>query len=356
MRRLTAFLVAVGLLLTACSGPDAAETSTTSSTTTTTTTTPTTTTRPTTTTKPPVVSPINGLPVDDPALLDRRVLAVKIDNHFRARPQSGINEADAVIEVLVEGITRFITLWQQSDSEYLGPQRSGRPTDAFLLPAFGETTFAISGAQSWVQSLIKSHGIHLVGEVKPATFRISGRSAPHNLYVNTILLREYADDRGYADDPQDGPMWEFGNLPAGGTRISSVRMNFSGNIVDWMWDADEKAWLRTVGGNDSNWKDIEGNIGRIAVPVMVALYGEPYTASPPAGVSGSSVPSTRSVGSGKAFVFANGRVVEGTWERETEAEWFILRDEAGNIIPVPPGKIWISLIPGTNGVTLTPAA
>jgi hypothetical protein len=294
--------------------------------------------------------------VEDATLLDRRVLAVKIDNHPNARPQSGINEADAVVEVLVEGVTRFITLWQQSDSEYLGPQRSGRPTDAYLLPAFGETSFAISGAQSWVQSLIKSQGIHLIGEVKPATFRISGRLAPHNLYVNTALLRDYADSRGYSDEAQDGPMWEFGDLPDGGQEIESVRMNFSGNIVDWSWDPVEKTWLRTVGGADSNWRDSEGEIGRIAVPVMVALYGEAYTARPPSGVSGTPVPSTHSIGTGKAFVFADGRVIEGTWERETASEWFTITDADGNVIPVPPGKIWISLIPGTNGVTLTPAS
>ncbi|MDH3463363.1 MAG: DUF3048 domain-containing protein, partial [Acidimicrobiia bacterium] len=287
---------------------------------------------------------------------DRRALAVKIDNHFRARPQSGINEADMVIEVLVEGITRFISVWHQSDSEFLGPQRSGRPTDAYLLPAFGETSFAISGAQTWVQSLIVSKGIHLIGEVKPATFRVFGRSAPHNLYVNTILLRDYADQKGYADTPPDGPIWRFGDLPASATPIESVRMNFSGNVVDWTWSAEDGAWLRTVGGNDSNWRDEDGTEGRIAVPVMVALYGEAYTASPPSGVSGKSLPSTRSIGSGKAFVFADGKVVEGTWERETESEWFTLKDDAGNFIPVPPGKIWVSLIPGNNGVTLTPAS
>lgn len=351
MRRLISYVVALGLVLAACSGPEAIETTTTTSSTTTSTTT----TIASTTLGPPVeLSPINGLPVDDPALLDRRVVAVKIDNHFLARPQSGINQADAVIEVLVEGITRFITIWQQSDSDYLGPQRSGRPTDAYLLPAFGETAFAISGAQSWVQSLIKSKGINLVGEVKPATFRVSGRSAPHNLYVNTNLLRDYADGRGYADEPQDGPMWQFGILPDTATQIESVKLNFPGNVVEWTWGATEQAWLRTVSGNDSNWRDKDGTEGRIAMPVMVALYGEAYTASPPSGVAGKSLPSTRSIGSGKAFVFAEGKVVEGTWERETEAEWFTLRDADGNIIAVPPGKIWISLIPGNNGVTLNP--
>ncbi|HEY5890411.1 MAG TPA: DUF3048 domain-containing protein [Acidimicrobiia bacterium] len=355
MRRSLFVLTAFGLLLSACSGSDAVDTTTTTPETTTTVVETTTTSEATTTsTAPGVPSPINGLLVDEPELLDRRVLAVKLDNHPNARPQSGIDQADAVVEILVEGVTRFITIWMQSDVDYLGPMRSGRPTDAHLLPAFGEPTFSISGAQPWVQSLIRGQGINLTGEVKPATFRISGRRAPHNLFMSTNLMREYADDRGYADDPQDGPMWEFGDLPSSATPVESVQMNFSGNSTEWTWGEVEGGWLRTASGSDSNWRNQDGTEGRITMPVVVALAVEQYTARPPAGVSGTPVPSSDVTGSGKAFVFADGKVVEGTWERESDEVWFTLKDDSGNIIPVPPGKVWISLVPNGN-IIITPA-
>ena len=143
MRTTFARLVAVSLLLTACSvaAEEPVESSTTAAPSTTTPSTSTTSTTATSTTAGiRETSLLNGLPVDDPALLDRRVLAVKIDNHTRATPQSGINHADMVIELNVEGITRFISLWHESDVDYLGPNRSGRPTDAALLPAFNEPT------------------------------------------------------------------------------------------------------------------------------------------------------------------------------------------------------------------------
>lgn len=356
MRRSLVVLTALGLLLSACSGADAEETTTTSLVTTTTVVETTTTTAPTTTVDDRETSPLNGLPVDDPATLDRRVLAVKVDNHPNARPQSGLMDAEIVIEVLVEGVTRFITLWQQSDSDYLGPMRSGRPTDAGLLPAFGEPTFAISGAQAWVQSLIRSNGIHLVGEVRPATFRVSWRGAPHNLYADTALLREYADSREYPDDPIDGPIWEFGPLPAGGTDLSSVEFDFSGNHTEWTWDPTEQLWLRSASGSESNYRNEDGTTGRIGFPVMVALNVEQYTAKPPSGTGGKALPSSKTTGSGTAYVFADGKVVEGTWERESETDWFTITDAEGNVIPIPPGKIWISLVPGTDGVTLNPAS
>ena len=358
MRSTIPWLVALGLVAAACSStPEQVETttsSTTSSTTTTTTVPETTTTVPETTTTVPgeeLTSFITGLPLDDPTMVDRRVLAVKMDNHPTATPQSGIELADGVIELKVEGITRFITLWHESDADFVGPMRSGRPTDAHILPAFNEPTFAISGAQAWVQSLIRSQDIHLIGEVRPATFRVSGRPAPHNLYVDTNLLREVADNRGHNDTPPPGPIWQFGPMPATASEASTVTMDFRGNLVRWDWNPVTETWMRFAYNEESMWATEQGAEGRVNVPVLVALYVEQYTAVPPAGVSGTALPSSEVVGDGKAFVFADGKVVEGLWVRETNTEWFTITDVDGeSIIPVPAGRVWISLVPDSSGL------
>ena len=359
MRTPLAVLVVLGMLLPACSPEDeAVETTSTSDPTTTsvdvdtTAGSTTTTTIATTTTEAGERSPINGVVVESPELLDRRVLAVKIDNHPRANPQSGIDQADMIIELMVEGITRYLTIWHQSDSEYLGPMRSGRPTDPSLLVAFNEPTFAISGAQDWVQQLIRSKDVHLIGEVgSPQTFRVSGRSAPHNLYVDTVALREYADDRDYPNDPPDGSLWSFGPMPDSAAVAEQVAIDFSGNTVIWDWDAEEEMWYRTGYGEESTYRNQEGEEFRLGANVMVALYVDQYTVSPPSGASGSALPSSRTTGSGQAFVFADGKVLEGTWERETESDWFRLTDENGEIMMVPPGKVWVSLVPANRGLT-----
>lgn len=353
MRTTIAKVVALGLIVAACS-QGAEETTTTTSTTTPGTTTSTSTT--TTILDNPTLdsSPINGLSVDDPALLERRVLGVKIDNHRSAIPQSGIEDADMVIEIMVEGITRFLTVWHQSDSEYLGPQRSGRPTDTMLMAAFHEPTFAISGAQQWVQNLIRSMGVNIIGEVRPATFRIQSRPAPHNLFVNTILLREYADERGYPDEPPEGPIWEFGPMPETAEDASVVNIDFPGTPVTWTWDEESGLWLRTAYRQESFYfvpasEDNEAEEHRVGFPVLVALYTEQYIHGSGGGSRG--LPSSMTTGSGEAYVFADGKVIPGTWERETEEEWFTLTDLDGNPIQVPPGQVWISLVPTTRGLT-----
>jgi hypothetical protein len=320
---------------------------------TTTTTAPTTTTTPASTTSSDATtttsvsgetSQINGLPVEDPELLQRRLLAVKIDNHPDARPHSGIEEADAVIELMVEGVTRFISMWQQSDAEYLGPMRSGRPTDQTLLAYFNEPSFAISGAQSWVQDMIRSVGIHLIGEVEPGTFRVRERRAPHNLFTNTILLREHADAQDYPDEPIEGPMWEFGPMRQDAEEASKVSFDFLGNPVEWTWDQATGNWLRTLDGEESVTVTEEGEESQIGVPVMVALYVEQYTVG--------DLPASRTAGQGLAYVFAEGKVVQGTWQREEITDWFVLEDNDGEPILVPPGKVWISLVPNTTGIVV----
>ncbi|MCI0544730.1 MAG: DUF3048 domain-containing protein [Actinobacteria bacterium] len=345
-------VVALGLLLTACS---VAAVPTTTTVATTTTTTTTTTLQTTTTTAPSTLSPVTGLPVDDPALLDRRLLAVKIDNHPRANPQSGIDQADMVIEMLVEGVTRYLTLWQESDAEYLGPMRSARPTDTTLLMALNQPTYARSGSQEWVAAVAVQNGIHLIGEVgQPATFRISGRFAPHNLYVNTIELRNVADSRGHPDEPPAGSLWTFGPMPADATPVSSVTMRFGGNQTRWDWDPGTGMWLRTAYGEESIAVDQEGNETRIGIPILMVLYVDQYTAMPPPGWGGGGLPSSQTVGSGFAYVFAEGKVVEGSWERADETVWFTLTRAGGQRLMVPPGKIWVSLVPASGGITYEP--
>jgi hypothetical protein len=346
MRTTVARLVTLALLVAACSPSESADSTTTSAPTTSSSSTSTSTTSTTSTTiGESAESLVNGLEVENSNLLDRRVLAVKIDNHPNARPHSGIDEADMVIEMLVEGVTRFITIWHESDSDYLGPNRSGRPTDSELLPAFNEPTFTISGAQGWVQNMITGNGVSLIKELSEGTFRISGRSAPHNLYVDTFTLRETADEREYPNEPPEGPIWEFGPLPADATPASSVDIRFAGNGVVWDWDEAEGLWLRTVQGRESMVRDEEGNETRLGVPVMVALYVEQY--------SNNGLPSSHTLGSGEAYVFADGKYVQGTWEREEMTDWFTLTDEDGNVIAVPPGQVWLSLVPSGSGLTVT---
>ena len=88
-------------------------------------------------------SPFTGEPVR--AL--KPVLAVKIDNIVDARPQTGLQSADLVYVIPVEGgLTRFMAVYSSRVPSVVGPTRSARESDLDILRQFGRPGFAWSGA------------------------------------------------------------------------------------------------------------------------------------------------------------------------------------------------------------------
>src|SRR6202007_1228135 len=75
------------------------------------------------------------------------VLAVKIDNIIYARPQTGLQSADIIYVIPVEGgLTRFMAVYSSHFPPVVGPVRSARQSDLDLLRQFGRPAFAWSGA------------------------------------------------------------------------------------------------------------------------------------------------------------------------------------------------------------------
>ncbi len=373
MRHRLAIVVVLAVIAVACSGSDDAGSTTTTSTTTTPTTTAaptttrasTTTSTTTTTTLPPgTPSPINGLRVEDDALLDRRVVAIKVDNHPNARPHSGINAADAVYELLVEGQTRWIALFHQSSSDFVGPIRSLRPTDPELVNFLG-ATLAVSGSSVWIAARARSQGTHLITEESASigsVFKIPERRRPHGTYGNTEVIRARADTRGFPDDPPAAPMFLFDDIELtdnGPTEPASrlvMRWPTVGTSAVWEYDATTGTYLRFHGGGeflDVNRDRTEQE--QISLPTMVVIRAPRYTASPArVPEDGQPVPATDTVGSGSLLVLHGGRVITGTWQRDSANIPFELLTDDGEPLVLPRGRIWISVLPNDGSLTIEP--
>ncbi len=306
----------------------------------------TTTTATTTTLPEPVLppSPLTGFGVANPESLNRRTMSVKVDNHWDARPQFGIGEAEAVFELLVEsGITRFIALFHSVDSSFIGPVRSVRPTDPHLLRHLN-TTVLTSGGQDWIINSFPRNGVGVIGEIGVGGYRDSSQRAPHNYYVNTAELRATADQRLYPNTPPP-PLFEFGDLPptgAGGS-VSQINMDWApSNSVSWRWNGVR--WERLLEDDGPHtWIRSEGVEEVITADTLVVLFSRLFYTTPPQG--GVSLPTMETTGEGRALVFAKSRVVEGKWERADTSQPFSLVLSDGSPITVPPGRAWISLFP-----------
>lgn len=295
------------------------------------------------------VSPVNGFPVDNQALIDRKLVAVKIDNHWSSRPQSGLEKADAVFEMVVEsGITRFIALFHHSDSDWTGPMRSARPTDWTLVKPLNGVLL-VSGGQPWITRQFPNNGVALIGDLgPPLTSRWRQRKAPHNLYVNTYEARRVSEERRHdpAPPPQLFPRGPF-NGPDWAA-AASIFFDWS-DTMDATWSWDGTRYVRTVEGQPHRWQDRGGTVtGPITADVLVVLMAERYRACPSG--SGSCVPAWRTVGENRAMVFAEGRYAEGRWHRSDAGDWFTVTNPAGNPIVVPPGRMWIMIYPENSEV------
>lgn len=347
------------LLAASCSGDNADTTTSAASLTTlppatqappsTTATTTTTTTSPTTTTivaAPQNPSPLNGMDVADPATLDRRAIAVKIDNHPAARPQSGLQEADMVYELLVEGgLTRFIAVFHDSDSEYVGPVRSLRPTDSTLV-VYLDGPLQISGGQDWIQSLSRGRGLLMISDDRVSTYRISTRRSPHNLYATTLKMRETADRRSWADDAPE-PIFTFGEPVTPFLTATNVTMDWSDRPeVVWTWDPIDEVYLRSNRTTPHEWLARDGDRSQVSAETLVVLKARAYTASPPG--AGSAVPALDTLGTGEAVVFYDGSALKGSWERDSYDDPFTLLLPSGAPMTVPAGSIWVAVFP-TSG-------
>jgi hypothetical protein len=351
--RILGLFAALALLAAACGGGSGAETTTTTTAAATTSSSTTsssssTTTEAATTTRGTVpdvpdslLSPLNGLPAVSEEGLARRVIAVKVDNHPMARPQSGLPEADAVVELLVEGgFSRFIALFHDNDSVYVGPVRSVRPTDSTIAAPL-DATLIISGGQPWVQNLAVQRGVPLMSEGSAGFFRIGSRPSPHNLYGDTTVFRETADSRGFGDE-FGNPFYEvdeWESLPE--TLAPTIELDWApGHQVTWRFQDGE--YLRWEGSAEHRWISQDGQSGgQLSADVLVILVGTQYTATG----GGKSLPATETTGSGQAYVFSEGRVMSGTWTRASVQDSFTLTADDGSAMTVPPGRPWIQIFP-----------
>jgi Protein of unknown function (DUF3048) N-terminal domain/Protein of unknown function (DUF3048) C-terminal domain len=303
----------------------------------------------TTTTEPglEIANGINGLVPDDPDSVDRRVVVVKIDNAPAARPQSGLMDADIVYEILVEGgLTRFAAAFQSNDVEYVGPVRSGRPTDAEVIKPL-DAAFQVSGAQPWVQDIFKAADVHILYDNGRSTWRENHRSAPHNLYSSTVIIREIADEKNWSDETP-GNAFLYGDEPTESTTpATEIQLDWSDHpTVRWVWNGE--VYERYNDDVPHDWVTEDGEEGIVTTPMVVVIIGDRYTAS---GSSGSSVPAIHTIGTGEAKVFRNGTVVEGTWTRDSITDMFTLTDSSGDPIVLPPSKMFVAIFPDNRTVS-----
>ncbi len=290
------------------------------------------------------VAPLTGLPGE----VDRPALAVKIDNDPRSQPQSGVNQADVVLEEQVEGgLSRLVAIFHSDDADPVGPVRSARTSDVALLANLGGVYFANSGGNDGTLAAVRSspHLFSVSQKAQPASYyRNTSRRPPYNLMTNTEALRQNAP----AVDGRPPQLFTYRPAEEGpgpeATPATSATIAFGqSTTVRYDWDDAVGGWARTMYGQPH--VDAEG--ARVA-PTNVVILETAYAPSP----ADASSPEAQPTGTGTAWVLSEGTVTEGTWSRPTLADPAALTSSSGEPITLVPGTTWVAY-PPAGGVTIS---
>jgi hypothetical protein len=296
--------------------------------------------------------------VGDLALLERRPLAIKVQNVGAARPQYGLAEADLVYEHLSEaGITRFTALYLCQEAEKVGSTRSARFID-LEIPAMYKSLLAFSGtspglypkflnADFYDREFVQNWGLRADGFYRDRELREQGLAIEHTLFVDPVTIWETAEKEGI-NEPQDLSGMHFSQeAPEGGQPATHINIPYPHRqmIVDYRYDDASGTYLRWDGGEAHIDAATEEQLSATNVVVIYANHVDadfyedyPRTNHPSVQI--------QLWGSGPAVVFRDGQAYEGLWARPQRDDMVVFRDETGQIpIPLKPGNTWIQLVP-----------
>jgi hypothetical protein len=279
---------------------------------------------------------------------DRPALAIKVENLPEARPQAGLDKSDIVYEEPVEGgITRFIVIFQCKDSSRVGPVRSARLTDAGVLSQYGHPVFGYAGGVPSVEQAVDAAGV--IDEnydiAIDAYVRDSNRPMPHNLYTTTQALWKAAKKKGAPD-----AIFSYdAEVPEHSKKVGFAHADFSGvSDVYWRWNAARGVWLRSHGTEAHL---LEGDVQVSATNVIVQVVKTKITGISDA--AGNPSPEAITVGSGRAYIFRDGRMIVGTWVRQGKDDVTQFLTKSGDEIKLAPGNTWIELYPNDRPAVAT---
>lgn len=302
--------------------------------------------------KPPVAPrwPYTGLPANSANAVKRRPLSVKIENSSAARPQIGINSADIVYETITEGgITRFNCLFHSKVPKTLGPVRSARLSDLWIVPQL-KGLFFYSGASATVNRAVNNAGLPNLSQDRGVSYpywRSSERSAPHNLMLDTKKAYEEAKKRGHKTTASIASLDFLRRSAPSTVTISEIAIPFSqANRVEWRYDAKTDVYRRW--NNGAIHKDqVTGK--QIVSENVVVLWAKYTEASQD--MVGSVTYDVKLGGTGRASVFRNGQRFDGSWKADrTTPPHFEASD--GTVIKLAPGRTWFQVIPLDGRITM----
>jgi hypothetical protein len=278
---------------------------------------------------------------------DGKAVAVMINNHPKARPQSGLNKADIVYEILAEGdVTRFLAVFQSEKPVNMGPVRSAR--DYYIDLAKGlDALFIAHGYSEEARELLESDFVdNLNGMIYDGTLfkRASFRDAPHNSYITYENVIKGAKEKNYSMN-QSPPEFQFlseeDSKSVTGDEANSVMISYSASgVFNSTYEYDESI------GKYKRYSDGEQTIDyETKDPILVDNLFIIETTHQVIDDAAHKEIDLQSGGSG--YLLQKGKVMEVEWKNDNG---LIVPIRDGEVVPFVQGKTWVNVVPTNPGL------
>lgn len=297
-------------------------------------------------------SPLDGV-MTTKEIASTHPLAIVVENHPDARPQSGLSQASLVYEAIAEGgITRFLALFGSKEAEKVGPVRSARTY--FVDWAHGYNAFLahVGGNIDALDKIAVEKTFDLDQFKYPKSYwreYAAGLATEHTMYTSTTKLRQQAAALNYPV-ANNFTVYKFKDDPALETRpeTQTVAVNFSSasyNVI-FQYDKTTNSYKRLMAGKAHTDKATKESLNPKNVVVMTVARKATLTRINEPGYD------MTTTGSGKAQIFIDGKTVTGSWKKTSPSDREIFYDETGQEIIFDRGQFWICVIPPESTVTV----
>ena len=281
--------------------------------------------------------------------VEGRAVAVMVNNHPKARPQSGLDQADIVYELLAEGdVTRFLAIFQSEKPTNIGPVRSAR--DYYIELAKGyDSLYVAHGYSPDAERILKKgyidqiNGMQYDGSLfKRADFRKS----PHNSYISFSNIIKGAEQNDYEMEraPNSLVFLSDEELEAlAGEQATDIDISYSAKTSNsrLQYDGDLMKYKRYSNGELT--VDYETNNPVLIDNLLVVETRHKVIDSE------GRLDIDLTTG-GKGYLFQSGIVIEVEWKNVDGKIVPYQNDEVTGLVP---GKTWINVVPTKPGLDKT---
>jgi hypothetical protein len=291
-----------------------------------------------------------------PSVAARHAIAVMVDDHPDARPQSGFNDASVVWQAPAEGgIPRYMLIFQDRVAPSVGPVRSARQYYIAWASEWRSVYAHVGGSPQALRTLRdrgRGQYVYNADEFRWGGVyfhRTKDRFAPHNVYSAGKELRALAKRLG-AKDILMKPAWRFGPdaplaaRPQGG----KITVVYSWNTVTYRYDRTSNTYRRSVSREA---KQIDRGTGQQVAPknvvVMVMSFGPLNDGSRKHRLEASFV------GKGVAWISSNGKTVKGTWSKAAFTKPTRFFGPDGKPVRLTIGQTFVQVMPRGSKITIS---